>query len=158
VTWTFGPRGDFPPVTLTWYGGDWGAPRPADLEQTRPLAKKGAALVGEKGTIMWFDDYCRSPRIVPESRMQELAKTGKLPPKSIPRVPKGNHWQEWVDACRGGPAPGSNFEHSAPLSEMVVLGNVALRTGRKLEWDAANCRVANLPQANELIYKSYRSF
>jgi hypothetical protein len=158
VVWSFGQRGELPPVTLSWYGGGWEVPRPEDLEKDRELGLKGAALIGEKGTIMWFDDYCAGPRIVPESLMQELARNKRLPPKTIPRIPKSDHWMEWVNACKGGATPGSNFEHSGPLSEMVVLGNVALRTGKKIEWDAANCQVANVPEANAFVNKKYRKF
>jgi len=158
VTWEFEARGDKPPITLSWFGGAWEVPHAKHLEDTRKMGQKGGALIGEKGTIMWFDDYCKSPRVVPESLMQDLARGKKLPPKTIPRIPQGNHWQEWIDGCKGGALPGSNFDHSGPLSEIVTLGNVAIRTGEKIEWNAKKCKVTNIPEANQYVRRPYRIF
>jgi len=158
VTWQFEARDGRPPVTVTWFGGGWEVPHVKHLEKTRKMGPKGGALIGEKGTIMWFDDYCKSPRIVPESLMQDLVRKKKLPPKTIPRIPQGNHWQEWVDGCKGGPLPGSNFDHSGPLTEIVTLGNVAIRSGQKIEWDAKKCKVTNVPEANRYVRRRYRLF
>jgi predicted dehydrogenase len=160
ITWEFGARGEMPPVTLTWYGGDVEIPRPAQLEETRSMSDQGGVLIGEKGTIMWpvGGSTCESPRFVPESLMQDLARNKKLPPKTIPRVPEGNHWQEWIDGCKGGPLPGSNFDYSGPLSEVVTTGNVAIRAGQKIEWNTKKLKVTNLPEANQFIRKSYRIF
>lgn len=91
-----------------------------------------------------------SPRLIPESRMQEY----KRPPKTLPRS-KG-HWKEWLDACRGGEPGRSNFDFSGPLTEAVLLGTVAVRTGKTLEWDAANMKVTNVPEANDLLHYKYR--
>ncbi len=79
-----------------------------------------------------------------------------LPPKTIPRVPGGNHFQEWVTACKGGVAAGANFDYSSRLTEMVLLSNVAVRAQRKIEWDAAEMKITNLPAANQYITKEYR--
>jgi hypothetical protein len=78
------------------------------------------------------------------------------PPETIPRIPEGNHYQEWIRACKGGKPAGSNFDYSGPFSEMVVLGNLAVRTGRKIEWDAVDMRVTNVPEANQYVRTEYR--
>ena len=81
----------------------------------------------------------------------------KRPPKTIPRV-VGSHEQNWVDACKGGEPASSNFDHSGPLTETVVMGNLAmLNLGKMLEWDGENMRVTNLPEANEHVHREYRA-
>jgi len=78
----------------------------------------------------------------------------KRPPKSIPR--SIGHHKEWIRACKEGTATGSNFGYAGPLTEMVLLGNIALRTGKKLYWDGPNMTVTNVPQADEYIRRQYR--
>ena len=114
----------------------------------------GQLLIGEKGTIMDTTDYCNSPRLIPESAM----KAFKRPEKTIPRVPRGNHYQEWINAIKGGPKPGSNFDYAGPFSEVVLMGNLALRVGKKVEWDGDNMRCTNIPEANQYVTKTYRKF
>jgi len=146
-------RDKMPPVKVVWYDGKKKPPRPKDLEDDRELGGHGLLLIGEKGTIYNDGAYCRKPRLIPESKMQQMQP--KLPPKTIPRV-QGGHYAEWIRACKGGPKPGSNFEYSGPLTEMVQLGNVAIRTGKKLQWDGDNLRCTNVPEANEYVNKKYR--
>ena len=66
------------------------------------------------------------------------------------------HYEEWIAACKGGPKAYSNFDHSGPLTEMVLLGNVALRAGGKIEWNANKLKVVNDKSANQLLTKEYR--
>jgi hypothetical protein len=66
------------------------------------------------------------------------------------------HYDEWIAACKGGPKAPSNFEIAGPVTEAVLLGNVAIRTGRRIEWDSKKLRVTNLPEANRLIRTEYR--
>ena len=63
---------------------------------------------------------------------------------------------EWIEACRGGPKPLSSFDYSGPFTEMVLLGNLAVRLGKKIEWDAAALKAKNAPEADELIRRQYR--
>jgi len=63
--------------------------------------------------------------------------------------------RKWVNACKGGAAAGSNFDISGPQAETILLGNIALRTGRKLLWDSAALRITNLPEANALLRRRY---
>ena len=125
---------------------------PPELEPGRDLQKNGTLIVGSKATV-FADTYYSSVRVLPESKMREMAPN--LPPKTIPRI-KGGHFAEWVRACKGGEPAGSNFNHSAELTETVLLSNVAIRARRPIEWDAAAMKVSNLPEANQYITKSYR--
>ena len=84
------------------------------------------------------------------------AMTSSLPPKTIPRIPAGDHFAEWTSACKGGTPAGANFDYSARLTEMVLLSNVAIRARRKIEWDSAAMKVTNLPSANHYVTKEYR--
>ncbi|MCX6997115.1 MAG: Gfo/Idh/MocA family oxidoreductase [Kiritimatiellaeota bacterium] len=155
VTFQFPARGSLPPVKVVWYDGKKRPPRPKELEAERKFSEHGQLLVGEQGTIYEPGAYCQSPRLIPEAKMQALRS--KLPPKTIPRM-KGSHYEEWIRACKGGPKPGSNFDHSGPLTEMVLLGNIAIRTGKKIEWDGENLRCTNVPEANKYVKQPYRVF
>lgn len=108
-----------------------------------------ALFVGDKGklTCSWGG---QSPRLIPETKM----KAYKRPAKSLPRT-KGHH-MDWLEACKGGKEAGSNFDIAGPLTEAVLLGNVAIRTGKKLIWDGPNMKVTNVPEANKYINPPYR--
>jgi predicted dehydrogenase len=155
VTWRFPARGSMPPVKVMWYDGKKQPPRPKELEDACKLGGHGLLVIGEKGTIYDPGAYCQSPRLIPEAKMQEAIPN--LPPKTIPRI-KGSHYGDWIQACKGGPKPGSNFDHSGLLTEMVQLGNIAIRTGKKLEWDGENLTCTNVPEANKHVNKQYRKF
>jgi predicted dehydrogenase len=149
----FPARGSMPAVKWTWYDGGMMPPVPADLEETRKLQENGTLLIGSKATVM-CDTYYDSVRIIPEAKMKEMAPS--LPPKTIPRV-AGGHFAEWLRACKGGVAAGSNFEYASRLTESVLIGNVALRARRRIEWDSASMKVTNLPSANEFVTTHYRA-
>jgi predicted dehydrogenase len=152
ITFEFPARGKLAPVTLKWYDGGLIPPPPPDMEPGRTLPDNGTLFVGSKATVL-ANLYYQSVRIVPETKMRELAPS--LPPKTIPRI-EGSHFMEWVRACKGGPAAGSNFEVSTKLTELCLLSNVAVRAKRPLDWDAANMRITNLPEANQYLTKQYR--
>ena len=152
VTYEFPERGSMPGLTWKWYDGGMMPMLPPELEPGRDLQKNGTLIVGSKATV-FADTYYSSVRVLPESKMREMAPN--LPPKTIPRI-KGGHFAEWVRACKGGEPAGSNFNHSAELTETVLLSNVAIRARRPIEWDAAAMKVSNLPEANQYITKSYR--
>jgi predicted dehydrogenase len=150
VTYQFPARGEFPPLKLTWYEGTR-PPRPADLEDGRRMPAEGGVLYkGTRGTIM-AGVYGDSPRIIPESKMREA----QLPAKTLPRVPD-NHEQDWVRACKSGEPAGTDFAYSGPLSEICCLGNIAKRVDTRIEWDAVNMRITNLPEANAWVGREYR--
>jgi predicted dehydrogenase len=151
VHYTFPPRGDMPEVKLHWYDGGLLPERPKELEPGRKMPSNGTIFVGDKGKMM-CTTYGGSPRIIPESKMQAY----KRPAKTLKRI-KGNHEQNWIDACKGGEAACSNFDYSGPFNETVVMGNFAIRTpGERLEWDGENMRITNNEEANRFVKEPYR--
>ena len=150
VTYQFPARGDLPPVKLMWYEGLC-PPRPEELEDGRALpAEGGVILKGSKGKIL-CGVYGDSPRIIPEAKMKEA----KLPPKTLPRV-QGSHEQDWIRACKSGQPAGADFSYSGPLTEVCCLGNAAIRVDARIDWDAENLKITNLPDANQYIRCEYR--
>lgn len=152
VTYEFPARGRHPALTWKWYDGGLVPPLPVAFEPGRKLIENGTLVVGSKATVLADATYA-SVRIVPEIRMRELAPS--LPLRTLPRV-KGTHFAEWVEACKGGPPAGANFEYSAQLTETVLLSCVAVRAQRRIEWDAAAMRVTNVADANRFVAKEYR--
>jgi len=150
VRYQFPARGNMPPVKLIWYDGGLKPPRPEELEPGRELPDNGSVFVGDRGVIM-CDSYGGSPRIIPESRMQAYQR----PPKRLARI-EADHEHNWVEACKGGKAASSNFEYAGPLTEMVVMGNLAIRSGKKLRWDGENMKVTNVAEANRYVQEAYR--
>lgn len=153
VTYQFAARGAKPAVKWVWYDGNMEPVIPPELELERKLPDNSTLIIGTKATVLCQANYY-TIRIVPETKMQAMASS--LPPKTIPRIPAGNHFAEWIGACKGGTPAGANFEYSARLTEMVLLSNVAVRARRRIEWDSAAMKVTNLPAANEFITKQYR--
>jgi hypothetical protein len=148
---------ELPPCTLTWYDSGQKPPRPPEMEGN--LEDNGSLFIGDKGKLFRGSHSAR-PRLLPESRMVDY----KRPPKTIPRAPANvrhledwsEHHQDWIRACKGGPPPCSNFDISGPFTEWVLLGNLATRLGKKLQWDSKKLRVTNAPEAAELIRGPYR--
>ena len=150
VTFRFPARDPFPPLKLTWYEG-LRPPRPAELTDDRNWPSEGGSLIkGTQGIIM-AGVYGDSPRIIPETRMKEV----QLPEGTLPRV-EGSHEQDWVRACKTGQPAGADFAYSGPLTETCLLGNVAKRMDRRIEWDAEKLQVTNLAEANAHIHPPYR--
>ncbi len=109
----------------------------------------GTLFVGENGKL--WAEYDKAPIIVPTSRKGDF----KQPEKTLPRSP--GHYEEWLDACKGGQAAGSDFVAKAcRLTEFVLLGNLAVRAGKKIEWDAAAGRAKNAPELDRYIHRDYR--
>jgi predicted dehydrogenase len=148
VHWEFPTRGDLPPVTVTWNDGDRRPDRPAELEQGRRLPDQGGLYYGEKGTIL--APHGGTPMLIPYSKMREA----KMPEPFLGRGV--NHYQDWIKGCKGGPKPMANFDYAGPLSETILLGNVAALAGEKLLWDGPNLKVTNLPEVNEHLKRKYR--
>jgi len=170
VTYHFPAKGDRPAVKVTWWDGrrpntdpnlkDKNGnmlkvvqnlpPRPEELEPDRRFPSNGSLFIGDKGKLLVADT--NSPRLIPESKMKEFER----PKPFIPRVP-GGHKAEWLRACKGGPPCGSDFGlFGAHLAEVVLLGNLAIRTGRKIEWDGENLKATNCPEADRYIRREYR--
>ncbi len=151
VTYEFPARGDMPPVTLTWYDGGRKPPRPVELEAGKDMGdgNGGILFVGDNGKIL-CDFQGGNPRIIPDSKMQAY----KQPPQMLQR--SIGHNQEWFRACKGGQPGGANFEVSGPITEALLLGNVALRFKEPVKWDSDSLKVTNIPEANKFIRRDYR--
>ncbi|MCU0918050.1 MAG: Gfo/Idh/MocA family oxidoreductase [Planctomycetes bacterium] len=150
VAWEFPARGPLPTVTVYWYDGGIQPPRPSELEDTRAWPNEGNLYVGDKGKILGDTN---SGRIIPQSKMQSYT----LPPKTLPRSNfKNIATGEWIRACRGGEPASCNFEIGGLLAEVVLLGNIAIRRGKKLYWDPANLRFTNDDEANRYVQEPYR--
>ncbi len=149
VTWDFPARGNRPAVQLTWYDGGLKPPRPVDFPAGKNLPNSGILFVGDRGAIL--SAFHGGPSLVlPEKRMREFE-----PPKpTLPRT--AGHYQEFIAACKGGPPPTCRFEFGALLTEVALLGNIAVRTGRFLEWDPENMSFRNDADANRYLRESYR--
>jgi predicted dehydrogenase len=152
IRYEFAARESMPPVKVTWYGGGLMPPRPDELEPGRQLTGggNGVLFVGDKGKIM-CPGWGGSPRIIPEAKM----KAYKLPSKTLRRS-KGHH-KDWIEACKGGEPASSNFDYAGPMTEVILLGNVALRTGQKLTWDGPNMKATNCPEADKYICPEYHN-
>ena len=144
VTYDFPAREGMPPLRLVWYDGGLKPPRPAGLEPGRELPASGNMYVGDKGVIL-------GSRIIPESKM----KAYKLPPKTLPR--RSGTWAEWVEAIRTGEPAGCHFEWASILTEAVLLGNIAIREGRRLDWDAERMQFTNHGPANRYVNEPYQN-
>ena len=150
VTYNFPAREGMPPVRMHWYDGGIRPPRPAELEPQAQWPVGGVLYVGDRGKIM-HEPQGGTPMLIPLSRMRDFQK----PDKTLPRV-KGSHEQNWIDACKGGEPACSDFDYAGPMTEVVLLGNLALRTEGLLMWDGPNMRVTNNEAANQYIRREYR--
>jgi len=144
VTFEFPAREGMPPLRLFWYDGGVKPVRPKELEPGRDLPAEGNMYVGDKGTIL-------DRRLIPESRM----KAYKQPPKTLRR--RSGTWGEWVEAIRGGEAAGCNFDQAGLITEAVLLGNIAIRVGKTLDYDGRTMRFTNNDAANKYVKEPYRS-
>ena len=149
IRFGFPAKGSRGPVVLTWYDG--GRLPPQALLPGVKLATGGFLLVGDQGGSLYSPtDYGETFELHPRSKF-----AGYQPPApTLPRSP-GIH-EEWLQGILEGRQPMANFEYAAQLTEAMLLGNVALRTGKRIEWDAAAMRVKNCPEAEPLLRKEYR--
>jgi len=161
LTFEFPARDEMPPLKVHWYDGGLMPPQPDELEPGRALwHEDGAMFVGDKGILLAEGWGSQRPRLLPESRMKEY----KQPAKTLPRSP--GHYKQWIEACKKGTPTSSSFDIGGPITECMLLGTVALRTGKergggcrirqKLYWDGPNMKVTNDPAANELLHFKYR--
>ncbi len=155
VTFEFPPRGDRRAVTLVWHDGNTTIPRPAGFSPDDKVPGVGAILFGEKGMIVHGSHGAGGCYLTPEKLMDE--HSGKnAPPQKIPRV-RGHHW-DWIDAIRNGRPAGSNFDYGGPLTQVALLGAIAIRfPGETLHWDEQQMRFTNHTAANALVAATYRA-
>lgn len=161
VRWEVPARGTLPPVRITWHNGqgvgtraelesllgeglDWG-----DKKEKKWHDFAGTLLIGTKGKLH-ATGHNASYRLLPPADFEGF----KPPPPSLPRSP--GHEREWLDACRGGPPAVSNFEYSGPLTEFLMLGNVATLFEGPLEFDPRACKILNNPEADRALSRDHR--
>jgi len=145
VRYEYPARGDRPPVTLTWYHG---GKQPSLLgSELTAKWKSGVMFVGGKGMLL--SDYGRH-LLLPEKDFK-----GFVPPPPFIKDSIGHH-KEWIEACKSGGPTTCGFEYSGPLTEAALLGNVAFRTGRRLEWDWRLMKAANARESDAFVYHHYR--
>ncbi len=145
IHFNFPARSDMPAVRLTWYDGGLKPPRPEGLPEDQPLADEGLLFVGDRGAILCGFSG-RGPKLLPAEKM----KGYKRPPKTLPRSP--GHQREWLDACKGEKiTPGAHFAFSSVVTEAFLLANVALRMGKRLQWDHARLQAVNEVSAQQYI-------
>ena len=137
----YAARGEAPPVKVIWYSG--GKRPPYAL----PKWGNGVLFVGDKGMLL--TDYDKSV-LLPEKDF-----VGFVPPAPFIKDSIGHH-AEWIHACKTNGPTTCNFQYGALLTEAGLLGNVAYRTGKKIEWDAATARAKNCPEAEQYIQHQYR--
>ncbi len=147
VTLEFPARSSMPPVRVHWYdGGLRPPPLPSFGDQTWP--SEGTLYVGERGWILSTWD---AVKLGPDS----LAKEGEAVPRTLVR--RAGTWPEWYEACHGGEPAGCNFDLAGPLTEAVLLGNVALRADKPLDWDSTAGRFRNAPEVDGFLAEPYHN-
>lgn len=151
ITYEFAAKGKRGPVTLKWFSGQKKIPRPPELEADEKDIGIGAVVMGTKGTIVYGSHGAGQVRLIPEKAMDAYKK----PAETIPRV--RNHQWDWLQAIRNGTRAGSDFSYGGPLTEIALLGIIAIKmAGTKLQWDAAGMRFPNCSEAEQFIDPPYR--
>ena len=158
ITYEFPARDQQPPVKLIWYEGSESGKRnlpplkfPVDQEPT----DSGCLLVGDKGRIY-------SPGDSGDVQQLDVKGDVKTPPQTLERLgsevgPDDNQKREWIRAIEGGSRPLSNFDYAAVLTEAMLLGNVAVRLRKSIEYDSKKGEITNLPEAANLVSRPVRS-
>ena len=159
IRYDFPARGDLPPVKFTWYDGGK-KPDPA-LIGVQNLPSNGSLLIGDEGKMYVPETYGARYRLLPKEKFADRQDALQIPPHEMSKLEEitmaASHCREWIDACKGGPPAGSNFvDHSGLLTEVVLLGNVAMRTGKRLEWDGPNMKAKNCPEADQYLRPELR--
>ena len=151
IHYGFPAKGNRAAVTLTWYDGAQKPPRPPELEADEKLPDIGALVVGDRAKIVYGSHGATAPQILPEPG------NGKFKRK-VQRYPRSpGHQKEWIAACKAGRPAGSDFSYGGPLTEVALLGVIAMRfRGQKLEWDGPGMRFTNCPAANACLKPSFR--
>ena len=153
IKFTFPARGDMGPVDLYWYDGKLLPPRPEGVPEEEQLGdgSNGSLFIGTDGA-MTSGCYGGESRLVPAERMKDY----KRPDPSIPRIPEGNPYKDWIDAVKNNRKAISDFSYAGPLTEVANFGNIPLLAGMKVEFDVASMRITNNEAANKLLTKEYR--
>ncbi len=163
ITMQFPARGKKPPVKWTWYDGgkdkpQWVHDRLKGLIEGEKYAGSGSILIGSKGKLYSPNDYGAAWILLPKSKFEGW----KPPPQTLPRHGKGDidgfQRKEWIQACKDPKKKTlSPFTYGGPLTEALLLGNIAMYVGKKIEFDAKKCKITNNAEADGLIRREYRT-
>ena len=128
-------------MTLTWYDGGKMPPRPRDLPEGTTLSDNGIYFVGDKGTMV-CGGWSGPPTLYPEARRKEFQAPAPTIPRSI------GHRPEWIKACKDHKPEDAKagFAYSGPFTEALLVGNLALRLQKRIEWDAGRHEGAQRPR------------
>jgi len=143
VRYKFPAREDMVPVDLTWYDGEM-VPKTINGQ---PVPANGIMFVGTEG--MMFASYSNY-RLFPVQKFAGFEPPEQTIPDSV------GHHQEWIQACKEGTPTTCNFDYSGALTETVLLGNVAYRSGKSFAWKADSLQPENEPEAQKFVSKEYR--
>ncbi len=162
LTYEFPAKGKRKAFKFFWYEGKRKPEKkdlPAEYADVN-LRGNGMIYVGTKGSIMDTDDYGKNPQLMPLEKHEEFNKTKRRDiPRSTPRVIDQNNRAEFLRACQGGPIPGSNLcGHGAELTELGLLGVLAFRTNKLIDWDSTKGVCRGFPEASKFVHKEYRMF
>lgn len=139
------------PLRMTWYDGGFNLGNHPSTELARltpkeSLPSQGSIFIGEKGVLL-----------LPHWRIPTLLPAKDFSGYKIEPAPSVNHWLSFIDACRGKGQTSADFEYGAPLTETVLLGNLAKRfSNQTLRWDSEHLKVTNFAPANRHIGRQYR--
>ncbi len=172
VVWEYPARGSMPPLTMHFYDGNMKPPRPLELDRSVRMPNEGVLFIGDNGKLMTsyyggnpFAPFGKLPRgvtkvkglpgglLLPESKFKDFPQ----PPKTLPRCERSDHYTEWTRDAKLGKPTSLPIEFACQLTELALLGTLALRTEKVLEWDSAAMRVTNQTAPNEFIDPPYRT-
>jgi hypothetical protein len=156
VRFKYPARASRPAVDLIWYEGGLRPPTPPELEEDhREFPAEAMMFVGDKGKIL-AGFHVDNPRLIPEKRMSGYP--APEPPRRQQREPGqlSSGLRQWMEACRGGAQSPGNFLNARAISEAVNLYAVALRTGKRLQYDAETMTITNVAEANRYLSREYR--
>jgi len=136
-------------LKLTWYDSGLMPELPAAYDRVRSKYRRGVLFVGDKGYIA-----CEGAGGPPQLALLDEKATFEKPAPTLKR--SAGHHRDWIDACKGGAPASANFDYGARLTEITLLGVLALRLGKKIGWDAEKMQVPGLPAADEIIRGTYR--
>ena len=171
VCWEYPSRGSMPPLKMYFYDGGIKPARPPELDHATPMPREGVLFVGDSGKLLAsyyggnpFAPFGRLPPgatqvrglpgglLLPESKFKDFQQ----PARTLPRCERADHYTEWIRACKNGTPSMLPIEFGCQLTELALLGALALRTGKVLEWDTKSMCVTNSAEANQYVDPPYR--
>jgi hypothetical protein len=151
IRFRFPAQQQLPPFDLFWYDGGMRPSLPPELEEEgKSLEREGMMFVGDKGRIL-ADFRCENPRLLPAKRMKDYMAGKDLPKEKVERSDN-----IWIDAFKSKKQSPGSFLLAGPISETILLGAVALRSGKKVEYDSTAMKITNDADANQFLVREYR--